>query len=89
MDTEEERYGQYWRRNLVLTTFLLLAWALVTFLPVWYAPELNRYHLFGWPLGYFFGAQGAVMGYLAITWLYARQMDKLDAKWGRMPGRDK
>lgn len=85
MDADEERYGQYWRRNLALTAFLLFAWALVTFLPVWFAAELNRYHLFGWPLGYFFGAQGAVVGYLAITWLYARLMDSLDNKWGRDP----
>lgn len=88
-DHMEEWYGQYWRRNLALTAFLLLAWVAVTFLPVWFATELNQFRLFGWPLGYFLAAQGAVMGYLGITWLYVRFMDHLDDKWGHPPPLDK
>lgn len=84
-DRTEEWYGQYWRRNLALTAFLLLAWAAVTFLPVWFAAELNEMRILGWPLGYFFAAQGAVVGYLIITWLYVKFMDRLDDKWGQPP----
>lgn len=76
------RHRRYWRRNLRLTGLLLAVWAAVTFVPVYWAQELNRVVLFGWPLAYYMGAQGALIVYLLLIWIYARSMDRLDRDCG-------
>ena len=60
-----------------LTGALLLAWAVVTFVLAYFARDLH-FKLFGWPFSFWLGAQGGLLAYLAITWAYARGMDRLD-----------
>lgn len=70
----------YWRRTLVLTLLLLAVWFVFTFLTSWYARELNGYELVG-PLGFYLGAQGSLIVYLLIVWIYARRTERLDAQF--------
>lgn len=76
------RNRQYWRQNLILTAALLAVWAVVTFVPIYWAQELNRIDFFGWPLAFYIGAQGALVVYVAVVWFYARVMDRLDRRFG-------
>lgn len=69
----------YWQKTKRLTIVLLLFWALVTFGLTWFARELNELSLFGFPLGFYSAAQGMLLIYLGIIWLYNRWMRKLDA----------
>jgi putative solute:sodium symporter small subunit len=76
------RHRQYWSKNLRLTALLLAGWAVVTFVPVYWAQALNRIVLFGWPLAYYMGAQGSLIVYVLLIWIYARRMDRLDRDYG-------
>ncbi|MBS4096160.1 MAG: DUF4212 domain-containing protein [Sulfuricella sp.] len=75
------RHREYWRRNLRLTEFLLVIWFAVTFVLSYYAQELNDYEFLGFPLGFYFGAQGAMIVYVAIVWYYVRAMNRLDIEY--------
>jgi putative solute:sodium symporter small subunit len=77
-----QKHRDYWRKNLVITTVLLLIWAVVTFVPIVFARAFNEFSFFGWPLGFYMGAQGALIVYVAIVWLYARLMGRLDRDYG-------
>ncbi|MBI4757312.1 MAG: DUF4212 domain-containing protein [Betaproteobacteria bacterium] len=77
-----EKHREYWRKNLRITTILLLVWFLVTFVPIYWAKEFNAVSFFGWPLGFYMGAQGSLIVYVVVIWLYARIMDGLDRKYG-------
>ena len=66
-----------WQKNKRLTLKLLIAWFVVTML-VGLAPEPLRFNFHGWEFTYWFGAQGAILIYLLITWLYAKEMRKID-----------
>lgn len=68
----------YWRRTLKLTAALLLLWFVVTFVASYFAKELNQFTFLGFPLGFYMGAQGALLVYLLIVCLYAWAMRKLD-----------
>lgn len=72
---------RYWRRTLTLTLALLLAWLLVTLLAV-LGGTLLDFELFGWPAGFWFGAQGALLLFLLIVWVYAWRMDVLERESG-------
>ena len=72
----------YWRKTRRLTVSLLVFWGLLTFVMNWFAREINEFVIFGFPLGFYMGAQGVMVIYLAIIWFYNRQMSKLDAQFG-------
>ena len=77
-----ERHHEYWRRNLALTAVLLLIWFIVTFVEAWFARELNAITFFGWPLAFWFSAQGSLAIYVIIIGVYAYLMGKLDKEYG-------
>ena len=69
----------YWRRTRRLTGSLLLVWYVLTFGVVFFARELNEFNWFGFPLGFYFAAQGVFFCYLGIVVYYNRRMQSLDA----------
>ena len=77
-----EKHNEYWRKNLVMTGFLLLAWFIATFVVAWFARELNTITFFGFPLGFYMSAQGSLVIYVAIIGFYAWYMRKLDLEYG-------
>lgn len=74
---------RYWRKNLQLTVTLLTVWFLVTFVGGFYAAELNRFEFFGFPLGFYLFAQGALIAFLIIIAIYVRRMEQLDRRCQR------
>ncbi len=71
----------YWRQTRQLTAGLFVIWVLVTFVMNWYARELNEIVIFGFPLGFYMGAQGILIIYLLIIWFYNRRMRALDEEY--------
>ncbi|WP_152541384.1 DUF4212 domain-containing protein [Kallotenue papyrolyticum] len=72
----------YWRSNLRLIAVLLLIWFAVSYLPVPFAEQLNRIVIAGFPLGYYIGAQGALIVYVVLIFYYAWRMNRLDREYG-------
>lgn len=76
---EHERRERYWRANLRLLAILLCAWFGVSFgLGILLVEQLNEIHLAGFPLGFWFAQQGSIYVFIALIWLYARRMDRID-----------
>ena len=69
--------SRYWQRTRVATGWLLMAWLGITLFAT-LAPGPWQPTWFGWPLHFWFGAQGALLLFLAIVFVYARRMDQLD-----------
>ena len=83
-----QKYKEYWQRNLRMTTFLLAVWFVVTFVVSFFARELSGLTIFGFPLGFYMGAQGALVIYVLIVWYYARYMNALDKEYNAHEGED-
>jgi putative solute:sodium symporter small subunit len=77
-----ERHREYWRKNLTLTAILLAIWFVVTYVVGFFARDLNAITVFGFPLGFYMGAQGALVVYVVIIFFYAVRMNKLDKEYG-------
>ena len=63
------------RGNWRLTLTLLLAWALVTFGVAYFARALS-FDFFGWPFSFWVGSQGALIVYVTIVVIYARNSQR-------------
>jgi putative solute:sodium symporter small subunit len=77
-----EKHREYWQRNVNLTMVLLAIWFVVTYVVGWFARELNGITLFGFPVGFYMGAQGALVIYVVIIFYYAKVMNRRDDEYG-------
>ena len=52
------------------------------------ARELNSVSFFGFPLGFYRSAQGSLIVYVVLIWIYARYMNNLDKEYDVDEGDD-
>ena len=73
----------YWRANLRVMGILLSVWFGVSYgLGILLVEPLNRIHIGGFPLGFWFAQQGAIYVFVVLIFIYARWMDRIDARFG-------
>ena len=85
---DEGRQIRFWIRTRRLTVALGLLWFVLTFGTIFFARELSRFTLFGWPFSYYMVAQGTTLIYLAIVGVYAWRMRQLDRRHRQEGGTD-
>lgn len=71
----------YWGENKRLTTITLIIWAAVSFGAAFFAEGLNAVVIFGFPLGYYMGAQGSLIVFVLLIFNYSRTMNLIDHKY--------
>ena len=75
----KENRARYWRANLRILVILLSVWFAVSFgLGILWVEPLNRIHIGGFPLGFWFSQQGSIYVFIGLIWVYARRMDRID-----------
>ena len=73
----------YWRANLRLIGALLVVWAVVSYgCGILFVETLNRVHIGGVGLGFWFSQQGSIYTFVVLIFVYAIAMDRLDARHG-------
>ena len=72
----------YWKKTRRLTLVLLVIWVFITFVLSWFSPWLNQWQFLSFPLGFYMAAQGSLLIYLLLIWIYNRRMHQLDAEYG-------
>lgn len=78
-----EKSKGYWRANVRLQIGLLAVWALFGYvLAILLAEPLNEVSVLGFPLGFWFAQQGAIVVFVALIFIYARRMDTIDHEYG-------
>lgn len=74
--------NEYWRRNLKIMSVLLGIWFFVSyFCGILIVDVLNKVHIAGFPLGFWFAQQGAMFVFVALIFIYCRLMENLDREF--------
>ena len=74
----------YWRTNLRILSVLLAVWFVASFvLGILLVRPLNAFHLGGFPLGFWVAQQGSIVVFVALIFVYARWMDRVDERHRR------
>ena len=81
------KHDEYWRKNLTITTILMIVWFVVTFVVGYLARDLT-FNFFGWPFSFYMGAQGSLIVYVVIIVFYARYMNRMDREYGVHEGEE-
>jgi len=78
----QHKADDYWKANLSLLIKLLAVWFTVSFgFGILLVDILNLVSIGGVKLGFFFAQQGSIYVFVALIFVYVRQMDKLDRKF--------
>ena len=73
----------YWKEVLGLIRNVLIVWFVVSYgFGILLAPMLNNIHVGGYPLGFWFAQQGSMYIFIALIFIYAKLMGKIDEKFG-------
>ena len=74
---------RYWRANLKLLAILLAIWFTVSFgFGILLVDTLNHVSFFGVPLGFWFAQQGSIYVFVALIFIYAAQMRRIERRFG-------
>ncbi|MDR5854212.1 DUF4212 domain-containing protein [Caballeronia sp. LZ062] len=76
----------YWRFNVALIAVLLAVGFVVSFGVPLFAERLQHVRIAGFPLPFFFGAQGAILVYVTLIAVYIVLMQIADARLVRAVG---
>lgn len=75
---------RHWRSVVRLTLVLIVLWAALGLgCGVLFADWLNQFHLGGFPLGFWFAQQGAIIGFVMLILVYVLAMTRLEARYCR------
>lgn len=74
---------EYWQKNIRKVLTLLSVWFLVSYVfGILLVDQLNTIPLGGFKLGFWFAQQGSIYTFVALIWIYVRQMNRLDEEYG-------
>ncbi len=77
-----ERRKAYWRANLRILAILMSIWFVVSFgCGILFVEPLNQIKLGGFKFGFWMAQQGSIYVFVALIFVYVRQMNKLDRKF--------
>ncbi|WND02022.1 DUF4212 domain-containing protein [Temperatibacter marinus] len=75
--------SDYWKENISLLLKLLTVWFIVSFgAGIVFVDLLNSIEFFGFKLGFWFAQQGSILTFVALIFIYAHKMKKIDEKYG-------
>jgi len=74
---------KYWQKNLRYLSILLGIWFIAGVLcSIVFVNQLNNFSIGGFPLGFWFAMQGAMIIFVVLIFIYVRLMNKLDKEFG-------
>lgn len=77
-----DQLQKYWKRNLNIVGALLGVWFFVSyFCGIIIVDPLNQFQVAGYPLGFWFGQQGAMYVFVILIFVYCALMKKLDREF--------
>ena len=78
----EEKGKAYWNAVLGLIAKVLAVWFIVSYgCGILFAQALNSISIGGYPLGFWFAQQGSMYVFVALIFIYAKAMQKIDEKF--------
>ncbi|MEO8196141.1 MAG: DUF4212 domain-containing protein [Thermoanaerobaculia bacterium] len=80
--SNQPRMTEYWRRNKRLIAILLFIWALVSYgFGIVFANAISGVHIGQLNAGFWWAQQGSMFVFVALIFIYAWRMDKLDREF--------
>lgn len=81
-DITPEKAEAHWSKTKGLMWTTLIIWFIFSFLIHAFAPSLNSIHFIGFPLGFYFAAQGSLIIFVILIFWFANRQNRIDEEFG-------
>ncbi len=72
----------YWKKTSRLMWTIMALWFFFSFIIPAFAVQLNSIVIAGFPLGFYFAAQGSLISYVVLCFWNASAQNKIDQEFG-------
>ena len=73
---------RYWTKTSRLMWIIFALWLFFSFVIHMFAVQLNAIKFLGFPLGFYMAAQGSLIAFVAMLFLFAKQQNQIDGEHG-------
>ena len=78
----KEKVEGHWNETLRLMWVVMALWVFFSFVVHMFATQLNNIVILGFPLGFYMAAQGSLIVFVVMLFMFAKQQDKIDREFG-------
>jgi len=72
----------YWKKTSSLMWIVLGIWFFFSFAIHFFAPALNPIHILGFPIGFWFAAQGSLIAFVVALFWFGKRQNEIDEEFG-------
>ncbi len=73
---------RYWQRTSSLMWTMLALWLFFSFIVHFFVNQLNEIKILGFPLGFYMAAQGSLVAFVVMLFVFAKRQDSIDRQEG-------
>ena len=77
-----ENGDRYWARTSTLMWIMFALWLFFSFGVHYFVGTLNQITFLGFPLGFYMAAQGSLIVFVVMLFLFAKRQDTIDREEG-------
>lgn len=81
-DISPDKASAHWHRSRTLMWICLAVWFFFSFVLHLFSPSLNTIHIFGFPVGFYFAAQGSLIVFVVLIFWFANRQNRIDEEFG-------
>ena len=74
--------GRYWQRTSGLMWTMMALWVIFSVVVHFFASSLNSIVILGFPIGFYMAAQGSLIVFVVMLFVFARKQDSIDHEEG-------
>jgi putative solute:sodium symporter small subunit len=72
----------HWKKTSSLMWVVLGVWFFFSFVIHFIAPSINSIHVLGFPLGFYFAAQGSLIAFVIALFWFGKRQNEIDNEFG-------
>jgi putative solute:sodium symporter small subunit len=73
---------RYWSRTSGLMWLMFALWVFFSFVIHFFVDALNQIKFLGFPLGFYMAAQGSLIAFVIMLFVFAKRQDTIDTQEG-------
>jgi putative solute:sodium symporter small subunit len=73
---------RYWRRTSALMWTMMALWLFFSFFVHFFVSALNNISILGFPIGFYMAAQGSLIAFVVMLFIFAKRQDGIDREEG-------
>jgi putative solute:sodium symporter small subunit len=81
-ESTETKEEAHWRKTTRLMLIYLGLWFFFGYVVHMFVNVLNNITILGFPLGFYMAAQGSLIAFVVMLFVFAKQQDKIDREFG-------